>query len=382
MLSLKDVEIVRFVAHLVDPQTGGLKLSNAETPVGPGSAFPHAFFKRHILHALGAEGRRLAAYQSPGSGTVESAFALFRNGGLDFVQASERIARHLEDRIAKSPYRENIEPGDLMVAHFREAAAAGDGGSPGESARDFLAILKIKPSDAVIRRQETKGGKTWVEFETDERIPSAREGGERKLQKVALLSERREAEPEPFDLVVLDYQLNRKGVAQFFYRDFLESELSRDPSETTQQLIDELARVIRQSEKLVTPPLSPPEKLAVLAGGLRVLASRDRVSPRAVAEEALALPGRPAEQRAALQQQVLARLEAPSRPDRKVLPEEEVPIVNGLARRRGEKRSYRLDDGVVLTGDAQALDQMVAIAGPDAQDRYTLTIRTRVFNLG
>src|SRR5579864_5269426 len=172
--AFRDLRIVRFIVHIVDHKTLALALSGLETPIDAASQFPHEFFKQYILQALASPQRRNACFRPPG-GTVSKAFSTLTTSPQSFVVESQRIAGHLYKVMRDSRYAALIKPGDLMLALCQDAEQAG------KDRPSFLAILKIDPSDAVIRRVDQVGGQQQVSFETREgRVPEAQENNIQK----------------------------------------------------------------------------------------------------------------------------------------------------------------------------------------------------------
>jgi len=374
-------KITRFIAHALE--RGSLVMSQLETPIGPKSGFPHEFFATYLRFALNADGRRLARYRTPGGGKVAAAFARLRKDPAAFVEASCAIASHLESVVAESRYQDLIKPGDVMVAEFRMVDESGipvvhdgDGEAP-----TYLAILKVKPSDAVLRHVEMEQGKRRVVFATDDRIPAPNE--EQEIQKIAVLSDRRLTTPEEHDLVILDHNLKKTLVARFFHGDFLEASLNRDAEEDAERFVRRIRDGVAKRRQELDPPLTASEVVAIADRAETVLRVRERVSAKEVVAEAVPeFPDRDPGTLDIFRDELAESIGRHARPEESLEPSEIVRIDQDRVRQVAEKRIYLLDHGVKITGDSEALAELVEIANqPDPEGRTVLTIRTRTFQL-
>ncbi len=91
---------------------------------------------------------------------------------------------------------------------------------------EFLALIKIDPTEVLVERVEIDNDKTVVTFDVlSDVLPTARE----KLQKAALISPK--GMDKTLDLLLLDRQVT--GVADFFALKFLNTEPALDPRDST-----------------------------------------------------------------------------------------------------------------------------------------------------
>jgi nucleoid associated protein NdpA len=375
--ALTNLRITSFIVHIIDHTTGSLKLSGLKTPVGP--PFPHDFFKQYILLALADPLSRRACFRA-GTGVVSGAFAALRADPARFVDESKAIANHLYGVMDKSPYKNQIKAGDIMVALFQEAAEEGQEEEQPESLNspEYLAILKIDPSDAVIRRVVPVNGQQQVIFETrDDRVPTAEEN---KIQKIALIGER-QPEPEPHDLVILDNNIKQVGVAQFFYDEFLESSLNREPGETTQKILGKVKRVASKKADLVKPPLAPLERLRIIDRTAAFLRKGVPVTPSEVAEKAVSLPGRPKADVEAIRSAILEDLTSRGRQEDRIPAQQAVQVSRAAVAAQTETIKYVLDGGIQITGAAEEIRQRVQISPPNAAGEMTVTITTQTLEI-
>lgn len=366
--SLADLRITSFIAHIVDHRSGSLKLSGLETPVGEG--FPHDFFKQYILRALSDPLRRRACFR-PGSGVVSGAAAALRAGSRSFVEASQAIASRLYTVMGESRYNRLIKPGDIMVALFRDAAE-------GNAGPEYMAILKIDPSDAIIRRAVQVDGKQQVIFETrEDRIPAVEEN---KIQKIALLGER-QPDPEPHDLVILDNNIKQVGVAHFFYDDFLESWLNPNPVEVTQLIMREVKRFVSKRPDVVSPPLAARERVSIVDGTAALLRRGVPVDLQTVAQHAVRNLDRSRSDKQAIRGGLVDHLSSRGRPEERIAPQQVVPVSPATVDAETATLTYVVDGGIQITGAADQMQERVQISPPDAAGIMTITIRTQLLEV-
>ncbi len=342
-LGLRTPEAIRFthfIVHIVDRETGKLEKSDLETPLD--EAFPAELFLGHVTEAVTSSNHRLARFRSP-KGKVAVA-AMKSRAGASFVSASRDIADHFFAVMNSSPYRGGpfeIKPGDLVVAELEKVGAKTD--------ERYLAILKIDPLDAVVRRIRTAGGQSQVVFEKAAAIIPTAKGTE--VHKIALVVANQTG-PIPFDLVVLDSNLPRKKVARFFYGDFLESELLRGSDETTEILREEIRDFLAR--------LEPGERLTVLHAADEVLEAGEALTLSAFVERSLRLPGRGADEIQALREELLLRFQKRPKTEDRIGPADSVLPSPVTAGRLAEEVVIRLDQGMTINVGRDGMKTLMA----------------------
>jgi 37-kD nucleoid-associated bacterial protein len=370
MEGIQDLRITRFIVHVVNHQTGSLDLSDLDTPTGPASQFPEDFFKNYVLYALRNDLRRRARFREP-AGKVKTAFNRLLAGGQDFIAASKDIASHLYGVMSASRYKAQIKPGDIMVALFEEV------GKDGAAPVTYMAILKIDPSDAVIREVVNEKGRQRVLFQKrDDRIPDVEEN---KIQKIAVVSPERQTEPEPHDLVILDNNIKRVGVANFFFDDFLETALSRNPKEVTEALIDGVKLFVSRRPDVVRPALVPTERLSIVDRATALLQRTEPIALDDFTRQVVEAAGRPEAQAREVRTALLQDLQ--NLPLEKLQPQEVVAVDAEEATRKGKTLTFLLDGGVRISGPAAAVRDLVSVGPPDAAGIYTITIETQILEI-
>lgn len=350
------MEIQRFIAHVIDHRNSMLELSSVETPVDPN--FPHEFFEQYILHALGHNLRRYACFRNT-PGRVDQAFRRILDDPDQFVSASREIAGYLYQVMSEGPFSRLINPGDIMVALVED----GDGAERCKG----LAILKIDPSEALIRHQVMSEGGPQVLFERrDNRVPNPQEGG--AVQKIAVLYERPRTRPERHDLVILDNNIKATKVARFFWDSFLEARLNRDGREVVQVLDDRVKRVVSQQ------PVAPEAKRKVVSGARQILREGHPLSVRSLARKAVEAAGLNAEDAGSLEAELVRDITSFGRPDERISEDEIVPVDADAAAARSKMLTYVLDGGIQITGPADAMEKRVKIVQSSGR-KITVTIQ-------
>lgn len=376
--SIEDLKLTRFIAHIVDHGRSKIQLSDLETPIGPGSQFPHDFFKRYIINAFEDPDRRYASLPTLRTGgLVGKVYERMRADPNVFVDGSKKIATHLYDVTSRSRYRKAIKPGDIMVALCEWSPKPHEDSGAKKSC---LAILKIDPSEAILREVRKSNGKQQVLFKSEDRVPEASEKEPKKVQKIAVIAEQQEALPWPHDMLIVDHNLREKAVAQFFYSDFLDAALIRDPDADTKLLRDVARSLITLYGDKSDPPLSGREKASISTRIEAYLETHNETSPSQLANQ-IELPDRPERDTHRLRAAMLENLQSLPKEDRRLLPEERVAISPVYAARIDRKRTYYLDRNITISGNREDLEAILEISGDlDAEGRTVITIRTTRFD--
>jgi hypothetical protein len=346
------MEIIRFIAHVIDHRSSMLELSDVETPVN--SLFPHDFFLQYIRHAREHKMRRRACFKNE-DGRVYRAFQRILRDPQELVAASKEIAGHLYQAMSEGPFSRLIHPGDVMIALVAE-----------EGAR-WLAILKIDPSDAVIRRLVMTAAGPQVIFEKrGNRIPTVEED---TVQKIAVLYDQTQEAPEPHDLVLLDNNIKETKVARFFWDAFLGSRLNRDGREVAQLFAKRVKRVVSQQ------PLSPDEQRRIVNSQEALLRRGRPLSIRSLARETVQASGRSGEEAVKLEDELVRDVTSYGPPDERIGENEIVPVDADAATELSRTRTYLLDGGIRVTGPTDEMEKRLKIVRSPG-GAITLTLKT------
>ncbi|MGH2517897.1 MAG: nucleoid-associated protein, partial [Ktedonobacterales bacterium] len=174
------------------------------------------FFALHIQSATERADWR-ARFADP-AGAVPHLCRALLGGHEDFIAASRQLALRLYEQMRPR----TIAPGDFVAAVYIS----------GDSHR-HIALLKLDPDQRLARTFTSSGGRTRVSIAAAQNLlPETR-----NLQKCALLSP--SATDADFPVTLLDNQagLRTEGVAAFFYRGFLRTELEPSPRRRTREFI-------------------------------------------------------------------------------------------------------------------------------------------------
>jgi len=376
-MNVAQLQFTHFIVHVVDHKTHRLELSTREAPIGAPGQFPHDFFRDYVVQALSHPGHRLARFRDRKKGKVSSAFASLGQNGGQFVPVSRMIAQHLCDVMNLSRYKDWIKAGDIMVATFRDTAGKHQGDE-----MEYLAILKIDPSEAIIRhvRESPDGKERWVEFEeSDERIP---ELSEAEIQKIAVVSATRLNEPQEHDLTILDNNLKMQTeVAHFFYDSFLEAELARSATVTTRVILDQTKRFVSQRADVIQPPLSPQEAGDIVAETAAELEKGVSVSvPTLVGKVVRLQASRTPEDTQKVRDGLAAQLTRKPPKALRLPPEQQVAVDGQTAKSKAKKLTYVLDRNVKIQGDLADVRAMVEVQRL-ASGEVKITIKSKTFTI-
>ena len=364
MDSTPDFQITKFIVHVVNNRNSMLEMSDYETPVN--AAFPHEFFKQYILYALGHNLRRHACFRNQ-DGPVSAAFRRMLAQPRDFVPASKEVAGRLYQAMSEGPYRRLIKPGDIMVALLEETAGAD---APSST---WLAVLKIDPSEGVIRRLVSRRGAQQVLFERrHDRVPTVRES---EVQKIAVIYDRLRAVPEPHELLLLDNNIKDRKVARFFCNDFLGARLNRDAREVTALLDDRVKRFVSKQ------PLAPVEKKSAVSRTQALMRRGRPITVQSLATAAAKATGRNPKEARQLAADLALDITTYGPKENRIDPGELLPVHVDTAKMRSDTLTYILDGVIQVTGPTAVMESQVAITETPGGG-LTVTIHAKTLGVG
>ena len=219
MSTASRIHIHKLIIHKVDHRNYDAPLlSDMESPVTDPEVL--SFLRSHIVNNLVHKHTRTARFLPMEED--QTSFQAMCDRLLDdpdqFVPQTRRIAEHLFATVDK-----RVSPGDLVMCTFADR---------GEDAPTWLALLKMDPEDGFVSERVEIDGKVRVILR---RVPNVLPRGE--LQKCAFILPREQRQTRPFDLRVLDQQIDRHGaprlVASFFSRRFLQCDVEYAPQDRT-----------------------------------------------------------------------------------------------------------------------------------------------------
>jgi hypothetical protein len=214
MRNATNVEVKRAIVHVVDNRENEPFLSAAELPLAESRPLGE-YFSSQVVNALHDAQTVSALFSTDAEPTASRQCFRILKDGDSFIPASQELARLL---FAAMGTDRRIAPGSLAVCTYIADNYPGI---------DFLALIKIDPSRALVQKVGRRDGKRIVSFDVNDLVmPTARE----KLQKAALIPP--PGKDKSFDLLLLDRQVATVA-ADFFAYKFLNSITAREPKEMT-----------------------------------------------------------------------------------------------------------------------------------------------------
>jgi hypothetical protein len=338
------IHIERLILHSLNNHTGEVRLVDEVALLNDEAEL---FFSAHIEAAM-ARADWKARFMEP-SGDV----ALWCRDLLgtlpEYVRASQQLARRLFTHMRPR----TIAPGDFVALTYRR----------GEDPLPQIALFKLDPDHRLVRTFEALNGRMRVSISVVENLlPDST-----RLQKCALLSS-----PSPeaeFEVTLLDNQAGPRadGVAAFFYRGFLMTELAPSPRRRTREFLHccDLWLATHQDE-------FTPNDLVMFYQSRRLALLAECLDCRAFARSAL--PDRPE-----LQDSLLGTLVTFLPPDEgdggSRWPE--FVIDHGIAGSVARKVTLELDGGARLSVPADRFAELVRIEPTrTAENKYRLVIES------
>jgi hypothetical protein len=325
MRYLQGVEVVRGVTHVVAPrdQKQGLRLSTAELPLDSDVA---EILAAHVSTGLADTQARASSFIDRRSDRPCGAFSKLCGQRPRLIEVSQQLATAL---YAIADEDERVKDGTLAVLLCKAA----DGG--GVTVR-FPAILKLDPSATLrtVSDSDPISGKLRIRYEVDANsLPSKNE----RVQKCAFV--RAVDLDAEYEMLVVDRQRRGETVSKFWLQSFLGAEAVLDAAERTKRLYRSLRGARNEVEQDLTA-----DQLAAL----------DQVIDGAVVQAAVnldtlvaALP---------VPKPVRDRIDATVS---RVLPDREFDLDQTVASQFIRRRSYRADNGLRISVNADHTDMLV-----------------------
>jgi 37-kD nucleoid-associated bacterial protein len=334
------ITIKRLVVHILnnqkDPPT--MVVSDEECGILPGV---NSYFASHIQNSLADEKAKIAKFTRRNGAVRGLCHQVFQDGDC-FLANSRLLAEQLF-----APMRQTraISPGDMVVCLYVAQNLNSN----------FIGIFKMDLSEAFTHDVRKQDGKVRIQITPQENVlPSTKQ----RLQKCAFI---RPASND-YDMVILDNQISHltesSGVANFFCRTFLECELWQTDREKT--------RLFRRlTTKWVDSHYDQlgAQQADVMTTGARQAIRSDSVNVREFARTLIPDPHLRADYERYMEDNNLHDVEFT--PDQR------------YAEQVTQKKKYRGDGGIIVSGDADQFDELVHVdTTPDAQNRITVTIKT------
>lgn len=267
MRDAKEIQVNRAIIHIVDHlEENGTILSEAELPLSSERRLKE-YLNSQVTNALRDTKTSAAKFCLTSNPSAASYCYDLLENPRKFISASRELAQLLITAIGTD---KRVKPGNLAVCLY----------SMDNFDDEFLALIKIDPSEAIVQKiEKDKHGKSRVSFEVAEgALPTARE----KLHKAALISPRKDV--GEYDLLLLDRQV--ANLADFFAKNFLNVETTLDARARTELLYIGLqngynrltqhahyAEPLVEGEPLVIEPLPylEPENAEVLQQQIEII---------------------------------------------------------------------------------------------------------------
>jgi hypothetical protein len=221
-----DIQLDQVIIHtLGNSQSDGLELSERIIPMGDKQSLDDnqpmvKYFIRHIEKSLKRVSTAAARFTDMKKDSTSGICKGILDGSMGLVEGSQWMAKKLYD-ITKGNSR--ITRGNLAMAFYRA------GNKP--DVPRYLAILKIDPSDAYIRKvKKDSEGKRYISLEIEGTVMPTLGEDLQKCAFVQPLDPRRE-----YDMLVLDHQSGNetRQIAKFFMGNFLGAEPAYDNQKQT-----------------------------------------------------------------------------------------------------------------------------------------------------
>lgn len=324
MRDLHDVEVVRGVSHVIAPRdsTQLLRLSHSELPLGGGVG---EILAAHVDGGLHDSQAKAASFVDRRADRPCMAFTGLLGARPRLVEVSQQLAQTLY-AIAEEDQR--VTDGTLAVLLCKARDAEG-------AEVRFPGALKLDPSATLHTVVDTDPdtGEPRVRYELD---PTSLPSKNEKIQKCVFV--RAVDDGAEYEMLVVDRQRRAETVSKFWVRDFLGADLVLDASERTRKLY----RSLRTGRNQVAPDLDADELAAldqVIAGA--VVQARVNVDTLVAA---LPVPD-----------PIRERIDAAVS---RALPDREFDLDREVARQFVRRRTYRADNNLRVSIDADHADML------------------------
>jgi hypothetical protein len=273
MRDAKEIKVERAIVHIVDHlKENGTILSEAELSLSSAPKLKE-YLNNQVANALRDTKTSAAKFHSTSDASAASHCYDLLGDPKKFVFASRALAQLLAIAMGAD---KRVKPGSLAVCIY----------SADNFESDFLALIKIDPSETIVQKiEKDKDGKRRISLEvTEGAMPTAQE----KLHKAALIKPR--SSTGEYDLLLLDRQV--ANLADFFAKNFLNVEAILDARARTERLYiglqngyNRLTKQVQESQQVATEgkrsateplPYLEPEKAEVLQQQIElILQSKD-----------------------------------------------------------------------------------------------------------
>jgi hypothetical protein len=232
-----NITIQKMIIHILEPTGQGLILSDVELPLAANQELA-VYFARHIQGSLSELYTRAARFRNINPIQASGICHALLSNQTSMVDGSRSLAQALY-QILQNDHR--ISPADLGVCFYRADNYPG---------RQFLAILKVDPSQTFRHVVRQVDGHQYVSFESEKKAFT-----NERLQKSAFIQPLEPRHPD-FDMLLMDRQvrgIEDGRIARFFSQTLLDAEEAFDPRKYT----DRLYRSLIQAQNRIRPRITP-----------------------------------------------------------------------------------------------------------------------------
>lgn len=213
-----DVTVKRAIVHLINHRKKDLVQSDVELDLTANGKL-RDYFSDQVKNALSDSQTGSAKFSSDGDrSAIQESYKILADP-KHFVPSSQELARLLFVAMGTD---ERIKPASLAICIYTATVS--------NHSSNFLALIKIDPTEALIEKVEMQNGKQVVTFEVRNDVMPTKEV---KLRKAALIPAK--GTVKNLDLLLLDRQVTAVA-AQFFAYGFLNTVRAIEPSVLTQKL--------------------------------------------------------------------------------------------------------------------------------------------------
>jgi 37-kD nucleoid-associated bacterial protein len=209
-----DPTVQHAIVHLINHKKQDLVQSDAEVPLSDNGKL-RDYFSKQVKNALDDIQTSSARFSGDGDQAASAEVYRILTQPKSFIPSSKTLAKLLFNAMGTDA---RIKPASLAICVYTAS---------NYPSTNFLALIKIDPTEALIEKVETHDSETLVTFDVlSDVMPTARE----KLQKAAIIPPK--GTDKTFDLLLLDRQV-KAVAADFFAIKFLNTKTALDARDLT-----------------------------------------------------------------------------------------------------------------------------------------------------
>ena len=339
MEKIKTISVLSAVVHVMDNRLGEPQLADVELEL---SEEVYEFFEQHIVNAAKASGLKLGK-STDESGPRRVCTRMIEDEG-DFIEESKALAAMLFEELGST----SMVRSDIAVCLFVDE----------DSDQRHVALINMIPVQVFDRRLVKKDGSSQMEMERLHVLPDPG----RSPNKTAIYYP--EVLGAPFDMLYRDLPYSKdddESTVTYWRERFLKCVEVQSPKELTQIVIRETEKWLESNEENVSPEAGAELREAVREGAV----SDEVLNILSIAEKMIEDDDMRDNYIGRLQQKGLSKTSF--RPD------------NDWAEKNATKKKYMLDGGVTITGQRDAMDDIVQMMPKSDDGKTRLVIESKRF---